>query len=187
AKGLERALAALCRQASTAIATGHDFIILSDRALDRNNAPIPALLALAGVHHHLIRQGTRTKVGLVLESGEPREVHHFALLIGYGAGAINPYLAFETLEDMILQGQLSNLPLDKAIKNYIKSIDKGVLKVMSKMGISTAQSYCGAQIFEAIGLNEEVIYKYFTWTPSRVSGIGLDVIAEEVQARHERA
>jgi glutamate synthase (ferredoxin) len=187
ARGLERAMTALCRQASSAIATGHDFIILSDRAVDRSSAPIPALLAVAGVHHHLIREGTRTKVGLVLESGEPREVHHYALLIGYGAGAINPYLAFETLDDMIHEGQLTKLDHANAVKNYIKSINKGVTKVMSKMGISTVQSYCGAQIFEAIGLSQDVVDKYFTWTASRVSGIGLDVIAREVKARHDRA
>jgi glutamate synthase (ferredoxin) len=187
AAGLEKALAALCRHASAAIARGHEFIILSDRAIDRYNAPIPALLAIAGVHHHLIRQGTRTQVSLVLETGEPREVHHFALLIGYGAGAINPYLAFETIEDMIRHGQLPELDRDHAIGNYVKAVNKGVLKVMSKMGISTAQSYCGAQIFEAIGLNQEVIDKYFNWTPSRVGGIGLDVIAHEVKLRHERA
>src|SRR5262249_25775562 len=187
AAGLERSLAALCRQASTAIATGHEFIILSDRAIDRQLAPIPALLAVAGVHHHLIREGTRTRVGLVLESGEPREVHHFALLIGYGAGAINPYLAYETLDDLICQGQLANLDYDKAVKNYVKAASKGVMKVMSKMGISTAQSYCGAQIFEAVGLNQAMVEKYFTWTSSRVGGIGLDVIAAEVKARHQRA
>jgi glutamate synthase (ferredoxin) len=187
AAGLERAMNALCRQASAAIATGHEFIILSDRALDRHYAPIPALLAVAGVHHHLIRQGTRTHISLVLESAEPREVHHFALLIGYGAGAINPYLAFETLDDMIKQGMLKGIDHAKAIKHYVKSVNKGVLKVMSKMGISTAQSYCGAQIFEAVGLNEEVINKYFTGTASRVSGIGVDVIASEVKARHQRA
>jgi glutamate synthase (ferredoxin) len=187
ASGLARALAALCRQASTAIATGHELIILSDRAIDRYQAPIPALLAVAGVHHHLIREGTRAKVGLVLESGEPREVHHFALLIGYGAGAINPYLAFETLDDMVAQGQLTSIDGEKAVKNYVKAVTKGVMKVMSKMGISTAQSYCGAQIFEAIGLNKEVIDKYFTWTASRIGGIGLEVIADEVKARHDRA
>jgi glutamate synthase (ferredoxin) len=186
-KGLERALSALCRQASSAIATGHDFIILSDRAVNRNDAPIPALLAVAAVHHHLIREGSRTKVGLVLESGEPREVHHFSLLIGYGAGAINPYLAFETLGDMIRQGYLTNATVEKAVKYYIKAAVKGVLKVMSKMGISTAQSYCGAQIFEAIGLNKDLVEKYFTWTATRVGGIGLDVIHEEVKARHRRA
>jgi glutamate synthase (ferredoxin) len=187
APSLEKAMEGLFRHASAAVASGHDFIILSDRGHDRNLAPIPALLAVAGLHHHLIREGTRTKVGLVLESGEPREVHHFALLIGYGAGAINPYLAFETLDDMIRQGELNAIDHDKAVKNYIKSIGKGVMKVMSKMGISTAQSYCGAQIFEAIGLGQEVIDKYFTWTASRVSGVGIDVIAAEVKARHDRA
>jgi glutamate synthase domain-containing protein 2/glutamate synthase domain-containing protein 1/glutamate synthase domain-containing protein 3 len=187
AKGLESALDDLCRQASEAIAAGFEYIILSDRGVDKHRAPIPALLAVAGVHHHLIREGTRTKVGLVLESGEPREVHHFALLIGYGAGAINPYLAYDTIEDMIRQGMLPRLDLAKAVKNYIKAANKGVLKVMSKMGISTAQSYCGAQIFEAVGLNDDVISKYFTWTASRVGGIGLDVIADEAIARHKRA
>jgi glutamate synthase (NADPH/NADH) large chain len=187
AKGLEKAMDALCRHASRMVASGHDFIILSDRGHTRTMAPIPALLAVAGVHHHLIREGTRTKVGLILESGEPREVHHFALLIGYGAGAINPYLAFETLDDMIRQGELVGIDHDKAVKNYVKAITKGVMKVMSKMGISTAQSYCGAQIFEAIGLNKEIIDKYFTWTASRISGVGLDVIAAEVKARHDRA
>jgi glutamate synthase domain-containing protein 2/glutamate synthase domain-containing protein 1/glutamate synthase domain-containing protein 3 len=186
-KGLQKAMTALCRHASRMVATGHDFIILSDRGHTRTMAPIPALLAVAGVHHHLIREGTRTKVGLVLESGEPREVHHFALLIGYGAGAINPYLAFETLDDMIRQGELTGIDHDKAVKNYVKAIGKGVMKVMSKMGISTAQSYCGAQIFEAIGLSRDVIDKYFTWTASRISGVGLDVIAAEVKARHDRA
>jgi glutamate synthase (ferredoxin) len=202
AAGLERELRALCRQASTGIATGTEYIILSDRAIDKNHAPIPALLAVAAVHHHLIREGTRTQVSIVLESGEPREVHHFALLIGYGAGAVNPYLAFETIEDMIRQGHLGKgevrKPLGeldarkqeaetkKAIKNYVKAINKGVLKVMSKMGISTAQSYCGAQIFEAVGLGDDVIKEYFTGTSSRVGGIGLDVIAAEVRARHDK-
>jgi glutamate synthase (ferredoxin) len=187
AAGLERAVQALCRQASTAIATGTEYIILSDRAVDRKHAPVPALLAVSGVHHHLIREGTRTQVSLVLESGEPREVHHFALLIGYGAGAINPYLAFETIEDLIRQGHVTRVDEKKAIHNYVKSINKGVLKVMSKMGISTAQSYCGAQIFEAIGLGKEVVDEYFTGTASRVGGIGLDVIASEVRARHDHA
>jgi glutamate synthase (ferredoxin) len=187
AAGMERALEELFRQADRAIEDHHDFIILSDRGIDRDRAAIPALLAVAGLHHHLIRAGTRTKVGLVLESGEPREVHHFALLIGYGAGAINPYLAYETLDDLIRQGQLNGLDHEHTVKNYTKAIAKGVMKVMSKMGISTAQSYCGAQIFEAVGLNRDVIDRYFTWTPSRVGGIGLDVIADEVRARHERA
>ena len=184
--GLKRALNALCKHASTAINVGYELIILSDRALDHDHAAIPALLAVSAVHHHLIRAGTRTKVGLVLESGEPREVHHFALLLGYGAGSINPYLAFESLDDMAKQGHLK-LDYKTAVKNYIKAVNKGVLKVMSKMGISTAQSYCGAQIFEAVGLSHELVEKYFTWTPTRVDGIGLDVIAEEVRARHRKA
>jgi glutamate synthase (NADPH/NADH) large chain len=185
--GLERAMEELCRQASAAIASGHDFIILSDRGIDAEHAAIPALLAVAGVHHHLIREGTRTRAGLILESGEPREVHHFALLIGYGAGAVNPYLAFETLDDMIRQGLLNGMDPEKAVKHYVKAVGKGVMKVMSKMGISTAQSYCGAQIFEAVGLNQDFIDKYFTWTPSRVGGIGVEVVAQEVKARHDRA
>src|SRR5262249_15981651 len=184
AAGLERELMALCRQTSSAIATGIEFVNLSDRAVAPNYAPIPALLAISAVHHSLIREGTRTQVSLALESGEPREVHHFALLIGYGAGAINPYLAFETLEDMVQQGHITKADSKKAIYNYIKAIDKGVLKVMSKMGISTAQSYCGAQIFEAIGLSKEVVDKYFTGTPPRVGGIGMEVLAQEDLAPH---
>jgi glutamate synthase (ferredoxin) len=187
AAGLERELLALCKQASNSIANGVEYIILSDRATMTNYAPIPALLAVAGVHHHLIREGTRTQVSLVLESGEPREVHHFALLVGYGAGAINPYLAFETLEDLVRQGHITQADARKAIYNYVKAIDKGVLKVMSKMGISTAQSYCGAQIFEAIGLHKNIIDHYFTGTPSRVGGIGMDVIAQEVRSRYDHA
>ena len=171
----------LCRQASARRSpTATTSSSCPTAASTATTPPIPALLAVAGVHHHLIREGTRTQVGLVLESGEPREVHHFALLIGYGAGAINPYLAFETLDDMIRQGMLPGVDHEHAVKNYIKAVDKGVLKVMSKMGISTVQSYRGAQIFEAIGLDQDVIDKYFTWTPSRIGGIGLDVIAEEV-------
>jgi glutamate synthase (ferredoxin) len=187
AAGLERAMTELCDRASQAVNDGNDFILLSDRGVDRDNAPIPALLAVAGVHHHLIRNSTRTKVGLVLESGEPREVHHFALLIGYGAGAICPYLALESLADLLRQGAFNSVTPKQAVKNYIKAVGKGVMKVMSKMGISTVQSYCGAQIFEAIGLNRDVIDRYFTWTASRISGVGLDVIAEEAIARHRRA
>jgi glutamate synthase (ferredoxin) len=185
--GLEKSLEELYAQSTQAIAEGHDIIILSDRGVNRHHAPIPALLAVSGLNHHLIREGTRTKVGLIVETGEPREVHHFALLIGYGAGAINPYLAFETLDDMIRQGQLTGIDHDNAVKNYIKAVNKGVVKVMSKMGISTVQSYCGAQIFEAIGLNQAFIDKYFTWTASRVEGAGMDVIAREVMIRHEHA
>jgi len=187
ADGLERAIAALRRQASSAIADGVEYLILSDRAIDKNHAPIPALLAVAGVHHHLIAEGTRTQVSLVLESGEPREVHHFALLIGYGCGGINPYLAFQTIEDMIHQGHLAGVEPRQGVKNFAKAASKGVLKVMSKMGISTVHSYCGAQIFEAIGLGQEVIDKYFVATPSRIGGIGLDVVVDEVRSRHDRA
>ncbi|MBI4379937.1 MAG: glutamate synthase large subunit [candidate division NC10 bacterium] len=185
--GLQRALEELCRKASQAISEGYAFIILSDRGVCKNLAPIPALLATAGVHHHLVREGTRTRVGLVIESGEPRENHHAALLIGYGAGAINPYLAFETLDDMIREGLLPGLDHKNAMKNYIKALNKAVLKVISKMGISTIQSYRGAQIFEAVGLNKEFVDKCFTWTASRIGGVGIDVIAQEANLRHHRA
>ena len=186
-KGLERAMDQLCRQASEAVADGCVILILSDRGVDRTHAPIPSLLATAGVHHHLVREGTRTKCGLLVESGEAREVHQMALLIGYGAGAINPYLAFETLDDMIQQGQLTDIDHRTAVKNYIQAMTKGVLKVMSKMGISTLQSYRGAQIFEAIGLSKAFVDRHFTWTASRIGGIGIETIAAEVRRRHERA
>jgi glutamate synthase domain-containing protein 2/glutamate synthase domain-containing protein 1/glutamate synthase domain-containing protein 3 len=185
--GIERAMEELCKQSSQAIVDGYDVIILSDRGMNRENAPIPALLAVAGIHHHLIREGTRTRVGFIIESGEPREVHHYALLLGYGAAAINPYLAFETLHDMVEQGMLPGIDYETAVKNYIKAINKGVVKVISKMGISTIQSYCGAQIFEAIGLSQEIIDKYFTWTPSRIGGVGIDIISKEVMLRHTHA
>ena len=185
--GMEESLGHIFAEADKAIADGANILILSDRGVDRENAPIPALLAVAGLHHHLIRSGTRTLAGLVLESGEPREVHHFSLLIGYGAGAINPYLAFETLDDMIRQGMLVNIEHKAACKNFVKAAVKGVVKVTSKMGISTIQSYRGAQIFEAVGLKQSVIDKYFTWTPSRVEGVGMDVIAQEVLIRHQHA
>ncbi len=185
--GLETALEDLFAQADAAIESGATILILSDRGVDENHAPIPSLLASAGLHHHLIRQGTRTKVGLVLESGEPRDVHHFAVLIGYGISAINPYLAFETLDDMIRSGFLPGLKHEYAIEKYKKAAVKGVVKTMSKMGISTIQSYCGAQIFEAVGISTPVIEKYFTWTSSRVEGIGLRDIASEIRTRHERA
>jgi glutamate synthase (ferredoxin) len=185
--GLASALDALCRKASEAIAQGYTFIILSDRGVDAQHMPVPALLATATVHHHLVREGTRTCIGLVVESGEPREVHHIALLMGYGAGAVNPYLAFETLDDMIRQGLLNGIDHAQAEKNFIKALNKGVVKVTSKMGISTIQSYRGAQIFEAIGLDKGFVDKYFTSTASRVGGIGIDVVAEEVSLRHHRA
>ena len=186
-RGLDTAMSNLCRQASAAIAAGYEIIILSDRDVSPEMAPIPALLAVSGVHHQLIREGTRTQVGLIVESAEPREVHHFALLLGYGAAAVNPYLAFETLENMVELGLLSNLQLPVALTNYVKAINKGIIKVISKMGISTTQGYCGAQVFEAIGLHNDLIDKYFTWTPSRIGGVGLDVIAEETRLRHASA
>ncbi|HCU26025.1 MAG TPA: glutamate synthase subunit alpha, partial [Deltaproteobacteria bacterium] len=187
AQGMENAIQELCRQADAAVQNGCNILILSDRGIDETHAPIPSLLATAGVHHHLVRSGTRTQVGLVLESGEPREVHHFALLIGYGAGAINPYLAFETLDDLIRGGVLENTDSRKAELKYIKAVKKGIVKVMSKMGISTIQSYRGAQIFEAIGLNKEVVDKYFTHTASRIQGIGLEEIFQEMLRRHRQA
>ncbi|MBU6410718.1 MAG: glutamate synthase subunit alpha, partial [Verrucomicrobia bacterium] len=187
AKCLEAALEKLFREADEAIARGANIMILSDRGVSPGMLPIPALLAIAGLHHHLIREGTRSKVGLVLESGEPREVHHFALLIGYGCSAINPYLALATLDDLIGQGLLGSLDHKTAVKNYIKAAVKGVVKTMAKMGISTIQSYRGAQIFEAVGLNSDVVNRYFTWTPSRIEGAGLDVIAREARWRHHHA
>jgi glutamate synthase (ferredoxin) len=187
AKGLKAALDKLFEDADRAIAAGVNILILSDHGVNVRNAPIPAMLATAGLHHHLIRRGTRTRIGLVLESGEPREVHHFALLIGYGCGAINPYLAYESLDDMIREGLLPGVDHKTAIKNYIKASVKGVVKTMAKMGISTIQSYRGAQIFEAIGLNQDVVDDYFTWTASRVEGVGLEVLAEEALARHRTA
>ena len=185
--GLERAMEQLCQATSAAISNGVNILILSDRGVDRENAAIPALLAVSGLHHHLIRQGTRTRVSLVLESGEPREVHHFATLIGYGISAVNPYLVYETLGDMIQEGILAGIDRERADSNTVKALVKGVVKVASKMGISTLQSYCGAQIFEAVGLNQDVVTKYFTWTSSRIGGVGIDTIAREVQMRHQPA
>ncbi|MDX2081122.1 MAG: glutamate synthase large subunit [Terrimicrobiaceae bacterium] len=181
------AMDALCAAADAAIRDGKNILVLSDRGVDAQHAAIPALLAISGLHHHLIRAGTRTRVSLVLESGEPREVHHFALLIGYGASAINPYLAFESLDDMIREGLLPNTDHKKAVKNFVKAAIKGVVKTMAKMGISTIQSYRGAQIFEAVGLHQSVVEKYFTWTPSRVQGADLRAIGTELLRRHQRA
>jgi len=186
-KGLERAVADLCKKASKAIKDGRNFLILSDRGIDKDHAPIPALLAVSAVHHHLVRRGERCRVSLLLESGEPREVHHFALLIGYGVGAINPYLAFEAIDDMIRQGILTGIDHKHAVKNYLKAVGKGVVKTMAKMGISTIQSYRGAQIFEAVGLNSEFVDKYFTWTATRIEGVGIDEVAREVLLRHNKA
>jgi len=186
-KGLEQAVDELCRQVTKAIKAGKTFIILSDRGVDKAHAPIPALLAVSAVNHHMIREGTRTRASLILESGEPREVHHYALLIGYGVGAVNPYLAFETLDDMIREGILTGIDHKTAVKHYVKAAAKGVVKTMAKMGVSTIQGYRGAQIFEAIGLNSAVIDKYFTWTASRIEGIGIEDIAAEVLRQHHHA
>ncbi len=183
-KEIDDALQELFNQADIAITEGTTLIILSDRDVDQTHVPIPALLAVSGLHHHLIRQGTRTRVSLILESGEPREVHHFAVLIGYGCEAINPYLAFETLEAMIKQSILTDIDWATACKHYIKAITKGVIKIASKIGISTIQSYRGAQIFEAIGLHSSLVETYFTGTASRLEGIDLEVIAQEAVQRH---
>jgi glutamate synthase (ferredoxin) len=187
ASAMERGLEALFAAADVAVEAGSNILILSDRGVDRIHAAIPALLAVSGLHHHLVNSGTRTRVSLVLESGEPREVHHFAVLLGYGVTAINPYLAIESLDDMILQGMLPDLDHKKAVKNFVKAAIKGVVKTMAKMGISTVQSYRGAQIFEAVGLHQSVIDRYFTWTPSRIGGTDIDGIARELMERHARA
>jgi glutamate synthase (NADPH) large chain len=186
--GLERALEGLCRRASLSIQDGYTILILSDRGVNSQYAPVPSLLAMTAVHNHLVREGSRTQVALIIESGEPREVMHYALLIGYGASAINPYLAIETLEDLAVRGYLPDgVTFEKAIYQYVKSINKGLLKIFSKMGISTLQSYRGAQVFEAIGLNKEVIERYFTGTSSRIEGVGLEVLAREAAMKHELA
>ena len=185
--GLEQAMEDVFKEADAAIARGFNLIILSDRGVDKDHAAIPALLAVAGTHHHLIRQGTRTQVGLLLESGEPREIHHFAAIIGYGATAINPYLVYESIDDLIAQKVLVNIEHKAAVKNFLKAATKGIVKTLSKMGISSIQSYCGAQIFEALGIHQSVIDKYFTWTPSRIGGIELDTIALEAEMRHREA
>jgi glutamate synthase domain-containing protein 2/glutamate synthase domain-containing protein 1/glutamate synthase domain-containing protein 3 len=185
--GLRKALDQLCERASQTVADGATLVVLSDRGVDAQHTAIPSLLATGAVHHHLIREGTRTRCAIIVESGEAREVMHFALLIGYGAGAVNPYVAYETLADMIEKNILKEVTIDEAVEHYVKAINKGMLKVASKMGISTVQSYRGAQIFEAIGLNEDVIDQYFTWTPSRIEGVGLDVIAAECATRHHHA
>ena len=183
-KELERALDGLCRRASLAVRSGYSLLILTDRGMDEEYAPIPSLQALSAVHNHLVREKSRTQVALVIESGEPREVMHFALLIGYGASAVNPYLALETVATSAGPSAEAQA---KATANFIKSINKGLLKTFSKMGISTLQSYRGAQVFEAIGLNKRVIERYFTGTASRIEGIGLDVIAEEALRKHRHA
>jgi len=184
---LRKRLDEIAIEVSTAIAEGARIIVLSDRDGDAEDAPIPSLLLTSAVHHHLIREKTRTTVGLVVEAGDVREVHHVALLIGYGAAAVNPYLAMESAEDLVLQGVITGITPEKAVRNLIKSLGKGVLKVMSKMGISTIASYTGAQVFEAIGLSQELVERYFTGTTSRLGGIDLDIIAKETIARHHIA
>ncbi|TMB98986.1 MAG: glutamate synthase large subunit [Chloroflexi bacterium] len=186
--GIEEAMERLSREADEAIADGCKILIISDRGVSREWAPIPSLLAVAGLHNHLVRERKRTQVGLVVETADAREAHHFALLIGYGAGAINPYLALETLHRMHAEGLLEkSISYEEAEAHYLKAIKKGVVKIMSKMGISTIQSYRGAQIFEAIGLSQQLIDKYFTYTASRIGGIGIEGIAADTLAHHRRA
>jgi glutamate synthase (NADPH) large chain len=186
--GLKRALDGLCRRASLSVKAGYTLLILSDRGVDEEFAAIPSLLALTAVHNHLVREGTRMGVAIILESGEPREVMHYCLLIGYGASAINPYLALETIEELATSKNLPiEMDVEKAIANYLKAVNKGLLKVFSKMGISTLQSYRGAQVFEAIGLNKKLVDQYFTGTSSRIGGVGLDVLSQEALAKHNFA
>ncbi|KMK76700.1 glutamate synthase large subunit [Alkalihalobacillus pseudalcaliphilus] len=185
--GLEQALKQLFEQADRAIQTGHSLIILSDRGMNHQFAAIPSLLAISGLHHHLIRKGTRTKVSLLLESGEPREVHHHSVLLGYGAEAINPYVVLDTIDELIQDGLIEEYSYIESVNRYVKATTKGIMKVLSKMGISTIQSYRGAQIFEAVGISDEIIDRYFTWTTSRIGGINLAIIEQEVLTRHKRA
>ncbi|HYN30505.1 MAG TPA: glutamate synthase large subunit [Dermatophilaceae bacterium] len=184
---LRARLCEICEEVSDAIARGARFVVLSDRDSDRDSAPIPSLLLTSAVHHHLIREKTRTRVGLIVEAGDVREVHHVALLVGYGAAAVNPYLAMETVEDMVRRGAVTGVTEEQAVRNLIKALGKGVLKVMSKMGISTVASYRGAQVFEALGLSHELVAEFFTGTVSQLGGVGLDVLAEETAARHHAA
>jgi glutamate synthase domain-containing protein 2/glutamate synthase domain-containing protein 1/glutamate synthase domain-containing protein 3 len=186
AAGIEKALDRICKEATAAVGAGHNILILSDRAVSAERVPIPALLATSAVHHHLIRDGDRTNTGIVVETGEAREVHHFCVLAGYGAEAINPYLAFATVEQIRTENGLS-LSAEQAQKNYLKALGKGILKVMSKMGISTYQSYCGAQIFDAVGLQSGFVEKFFTGTATTIEGVDLRAIAEEALVRHARA
>jgi glutamate synthase (NADPH/NADH) large chain len=183
-EALRRALDRICEEVSAAIAAGIRIVILTDRGSDAERAPIPSLLLTSAVHHHLIREKTRTRVGLVIETGDAREVHHIAALVGYGAGTVNPYLAFETVEDMVARREITGIDASKAVYNTLKGLGKGVLKTMSKMGISTVASYTGAQVFEAIGLSQELVDEYFTGTVSRLGGIDLEGIAREAAARH---
>src|ERR1700754_1400625 len=187
AAGIKARLTEICRHVSEAIEDGVRILVLSDRDSTAGLAPIPSLLLTAAVHQHLVREQTRTQVALVVESGDCREVHHAAVLIGYGAAAVNPYLAFETVEDLITTGPLAGLESSAAIRNYVKALGKGVLKIMSKMGISTVSSYCGAHVFEAVGLDNHLLQRYFAGTSGRLGGSGLAEIHAEVKARHEKA
>ncbi|MBP6339363.1 MAG: glutamate synthase subunit alpha, partial [Vitreoscilla sp.] len=185
-EGVEAKLASLCAEAVDALKSGHNILIITDRQMDRDYVAIPALLALSAIHHHLVRAGLRTTAGLVVETGSAREVHHFAVLAGYGAEAVHPYLALETLAN--LHAELpKDLSADKAIYNYVKAIGKGLSKIMSKMGVSTYMSYCGAQLFEAIGLNKDMVGKYFRGTATQVEGIGVFEVAEEALRNHRAA
>ncbi|MBV9595024.1 MAG: glutamate synthase large subunit, partial [Actinobacteria bacterium] len=186
-EALAAALDRVRRDCSEAVAAGARILILSDRDCDIDHAPIPSLLLTSAVHHHLVRTGERTQVGLIVETGEAREVHHVALLIGFGAGAVNPYLGFESIENLVANGAITGISAERAVANYITALSKGVLKVMSKMGISTIASYTGAQVFEAFGLAQELVDEYFTGTASRLGGVGLDVLARESEARHSTA
>ncbi len=187
AEALEARLAEMAVEVDQALEAGVTFVILSDRDSNRELAPIPSLLALSAVHHHLIRQGTRTRAGLLVECGDARDVHHVATLIGYGASAVNPYLALETAEDMVVQGQITGITPERSSKNMVKALGKGVLKIMSKMGISTIASYAGAQCFEAIGLAQDLVDKYFTGTTTKLGGVGLEILHTEIEKRHVAA
>ncbi|MBI5895013.1 MAG: glutamate synthase subunit alpha, partial [Desulfobacterales bacterium] len=186
-QGLDDAMELLCTAATEAVEAGATILILSDRNTDARRAPIPALLAVAGVHHHLIRQGLRTRCGLVVESAEPREVHHFACLLGYGASAIYPYLAFDTIIDLIATKEIDLPDPAAGLGNYIHAVESGILKVMSKIGISTLQSYQGAQIFECLGLGLSLVERFFTDTATRIGGAELPDLAADIQTRHDRA
>lgn len=187
AEALEERLAEMASEVDQAIEAGTTFIIISDRDSNRELAPIPSLLALSSVHHHLIRKGTRLQAGLVVECGDARDVHHVATLIGYGASAINPYLALETAEDLVVKGLITGITPERSSKNMVKALGKGILKIMSKMGISTVASYGGAQCFEAIGLSQDLVDKYFTGTTTKLGGVGLDILHQEIEKRHRAA
>ena len=186
-EALEARLEAICAEVDQALVAGATFIVLSDRDSNRELAPIPSLLSCSAVHHHLIRSGTRMMAGLVVEAGDARDVHHVATLIGFGASAINPYLALETAEDLVFNGTITGITMERSSKNMIKALGKGVLKVMSKMGISTVSSYGGAQCFEAIGLSQELVDKYFTGTITKLGGVALPILHSEIAQRHASA